>query len=261
MSRTALITGASSGIGAELAKLYARDGVAPVLVARGGAAMEDLAQEVEERYGVTATVIAKDLSAAGASQEVFHAVSERGLVIDYLINAAGFADWGALAESDLAKLTAMMDVNVIALTQMTRLFLPGMIERGHGRVAALGSMASFEPGPFMAVYHASKAYVLSLSVALNEELRGTGVTATALCPPPYRSTFQDRAVMQGSKLVHGKKLPSAAEMAEWGYRAIESGRPWAVPGFKWRLAEFGFRIMPRTISARIVRKANEHIDA
>jgi uncharacterized protein len=250
---TALITGASSGIGYELAKLYAAGGHDLALVARSADAMQDLAREVKERHGAAALVLPHDLTEPGAPQAVFDAVRDRD--IDVLVNAAGFADWSPFANADPAKLLAMVNVNVTAITAMTRLVLPGMIVCGNGRVGNLASLAAFEPGPLMAVYHASKAYVLSFSVALAEELRGTGVTVTALCPGPYASTFQERAAMESSKLVQGSKMPSAAETARWAYRQIARGRPVAIDRARWKAGALGFKLMPLTMSARIIRRA------
>ena len=252
--RTALITGASSGLGAEFARLFAADGFDVALVARSGAAMEDLAQELEDRHWITAQVIPKDLSEPNAAGDVVEVLREHGMRADVLVNSAGFAQFGPFAGSDEAWLLDLLRVNMVTLTHLTRLVVPSMIERGWGRIANLASGAAFQPGPLRAAYHASKAYVLSFSLGLSEELRGTGVKVTALCPGPTATGFQARAAMEDSKLVAGRTLPEAAAVAEWGYQAIKRGRPVAVHGAKWQAAAFATRFVPRTAAARPGRR-------
>jgi short-subunit dehydrogenase len=257
VNRTALVTGASSGIGLELAKRFAADGFDLVLVARTGAALEELAQQVEERHGVRALVSPMDLARPEAPGLLASELRSRGVHVDALVNSAGFNQFGAFAESDERRMLELLHVNVDALTHLTRLLVPGMIERGWGRVANLASNAAFQPGPLMAVYYASKAYVLSLSIALAEELRGTGVTVTGLCPGPTATGFQSAAGMEDSKLVAGKTLPSAADVADWSYAVIKRGKPFAVQGARWRSVAFGTRLLPRTTVARLVMRAQE----
>ena len=182
--RTALITGASSGFGVEFVKRFAADGFDVVLVARTGAVMEELAAEMEERHGVTTVVLPKDLSEPHAAADVMANLEERGVRVDALVNNAGFSTYGPLVDTDLDATMDMLRVNMLTLTELTRRCLPGMIERGWGRVLNLGSIGSFSPAPMTAAYAATKAYVLSLSLALRDELKGTGVTVTALCPGP-----------------------------------------------------------------------------
>ncbi len=257
MSRTALVTGASSGIGLELAKRFAADGFDLVLVARTGAALEELAQHVEERHGVRAHVAPMDLTHAEAPELLTSELRSRGIAVDALVNSAGFNQYGAFAEADERRMLELLHVNVDGLTHLTRLLLPGMIERGWGRIVNLASNAAFQPGPLMAVYYASKAYVLSLSIALAEELRGTGVKVTALCPGPTATGFQAAAGMEHSKLVVGKTLPSPAEVADWGYEVIKQGKPFAVHTARWRSIGFAIRFLPRTTAARIAMRAQE----
>jgi short-subunit dehydrogenase len=182
--RTALITGASSGFGVEFARLFAGDGFDLVLVARSGPPMQELADELRRAHEVTATVIPKDLAAAHACDELVADLDGRGIRVDALVNNAGFAQYGPFVEADPDELDQMLAVNVVALTDLTRALLPGMVERRWGRIVNLGSIGSFTPAPMTGAYAATKAYVLSLSLALTEELKGTGVTVTALCPGP-----------------------------------------------------------------------------
>jgi short-subunit dehydrogenase len=257
MTRTALVTGASSGLGLELAKRFAADGFDLVLVARSGSLMETAAREIEDRHGVRTHVLPFDLALDGSPQQLVDDLAGLGVRVDALVNSAGFTQFGPFAGSDPHTMLALLHVNVGALTHLTRLVLPGMIERGWGRVVNLASNAAFQPGPLMAVYYASKAYVLSLSIALAEEVRGTGVRVTALCPGPTATGFQARARMEDSKLVSGRHLPQAAEVAAWGYEAVKRGKPYAVQGARWRTVAFATRFLPRTTAARITMRAQE----
>jgi short-subunit dehydrogenase len=254
---TALITGASDGIGAAFARLLAERGHDLILVARTGAKMEEIAQYCEERHGVATTVLPKDLSHDGAAVDLADQLDERGLTADVLINSAGFAQWSPFAVSDERALQALVRLNMETLTLLTRRMLPGMIERGRGRVVNLASNAAFQPGPGMAAYYASKAYVLNLSIALAHEVRGTGVTVTALCPGPTRSGFQDRAAMGASKVFHGRRLPSAEEVAAWGWQQAERGTAYAVHGARWRTFATLMGLLPRRTAAALASRANE----
>jgi len=256
---TAVVTGASSGIGFELTKLLARDRHDVVLVARSGAPMRELADELEERYGVAAQILVKDLASPGASREIVSELRARDIEVDVLVNAAGFTQYSPFISSDEGKMLELLEVNMVALTHLTRLLLPGMVSRARGLLINMASNAAFQPGPLMACYYASKAFVLSFSIALGEELRGTGVTVTALCPGPYASTFQARAGMEDSKLVANRRLPSAAEIAEWGYAKAKKGRPLAVHGARWQAVAFGTRLLPRHVAARMVLRAQRPV--
>jgi short-subunit dehydrogenase len=257
--RTVLVTGASSGFGREFARLFAADGFDVALVARTGAALEELAQEVEMRHEVSAHVLPFDLARPSAPRQLVSELATRRVHVDALVNSAGFTRFGPFAESDERRMLELLQVNMTALTHLTRLVLPGMIGRGWGRIVNLSSNAAFQPGPLMADYYASKAYVLSLSIALSEELRGTGVRVTALCPGPTRMGFQRAAQMEDSRLVAGRDLPDAAEVAAWGYRQVKRGRPFAVQGARWQTAAFGTRFLPRTTAARIVARAQQRV--
>lgn len=257
--RTALITGASSGFGVEFARLFARDGFDVVLVARSGPPMQELAIQLQDAHAITATVIAKDLAAPHACDELVADLGGRGIQVDALVNNAGFAQYGPFAEADPDVLDKMLSVNVVALTELTRALLPGMVERRWGRIVNLGSVGSFAPAPMTGAYAATKAYVLSLSLALTEELRGTGVTVTALCPGPTATGFQARAEMADSKLIAGRNLDPAAEVVRAGYAAMNKGRPCVVTGTTSKLFAFGSRFLPRMASARIAGNSQQRI--
>lgn len=255
--QTALITGASSGIGLELARLFARDKHRVVLVARSAKALQQLQQELEQQHGVEAVVLPLDLSQPNAAQQVYDDMQARGLKVDFLVNNAGFGDFGFFADTSWEKQEQMIDLNIKALTHLTKLFLPAMISQGRGRILQLASTASFQPGPLMAVYYATKAYVLSFSEAIANELQGTGVTVTALCPGPTTSGFQDAAALNDSKLVKGKKLPTSAEVAAYGYQAMLRGQTVAVHGtINWLMAQ-SVRFTPRKMVTALVRTMSE----
>jgi uncharacterized protein len=177
--------------------------------------------------------------------------------VDVLVNNAGFGDFGAFGQSDLQRQLAMIDLNVRALTELTHHYLAGMLERGEGRILNVASTASFQPGPLMAVYYATKAYVLSFSEALSEETRGTGVSVTALCPGPTASGFQPAAGLEHSKLLAGRKLPSSATVAAAGYAAMKRGKPVVISGLKNRVVAASIRVTPRPVVRRIVHKIQE----
>jgi short-subunit dehydrogenase len=257
--RTALVTGASSGFGVEFARLFGADGWQVVMVARSGAAMEVVAQEIEERHGVEVTVMPKDLARHGASAELMASLDQRGLTIDALVNNAGFSTYGEFWRDDPATQSDMLAVNVVTLTELSRLVVPGMVERGRGRVLHLGSVGSFSAAPMTAAYAATKAYVLSLSLAMAEELAGTGVTVTCLCPGPTRTGFQERADMGDSALISGRQLPDAREVAEAGYAAMKAGKPYLVTGASSRAFAFGSRFLPRTTTARIAGRSQRRV--
>jgi uncharacterized protein len=258
--RTALVTGASGGIGLELARLLAADRFDLVITARSGGKLEALASELRERHGGDVHVITSDLAQAGAVAGIVAQLKERGVRVDALVNNAGFAMYGPFIEADQAQLMGMLQVNMAALTELTRAYLPPMVQRKWGRVLNVASTAAFQPGPLMAAYYASKAYVLNLSIALNEEVRGTGVSVTALCPGSTQSGFQERARMQGSRLVANRKLPSSAEVADVGFAAMKAGKPMVVVGARNRALAFSARLGPRPLIARVVMKAQAPVD-
>jgi short-subunit dehydrogenase len=187
--KTALVTGASSGIGLDLAKRFAAEGYDVALVARSEGKLKEVAAALEAEHKVRAHVVTADLAKAGAADALVAALDARGIDVDVLVNNAGYASYGAFAETDLADELAMIQVNVVVLTHLTKLLVRKMVAKRSGRVLNVASTAAFQPGPLMAVYYATKAYVLSFSEAIAEELRDTGVTVTALCPGPTRTAF------------------------------------------------------------------------
>jgi uncharacterized protein len=256
--KTALITGASGGLGFELAKVFAREGFDLVLVARSEDKLKELAEDLKSKHVTQATVIGKDLAIPGSPDEIFAEIQQKKITVDVLVNNAGFADYAYFVESDLNKQLQMMQLNIVTLTHLTRLFLPGMKERGYGKIMNLASTAAFAPGPLMAVYYASKAYVLSFSEAIAAEMQGTGVTVTALCPGPTESGFQQRAAMQDSKLVQGR-LMSAQTVAEIGYNGLMKGEHMVIPGFMNQVQSFMPRLLPRNMAARVVMNMQQRV--
>ncbi|MDP8908086.1 MAG: SDR family oxidoreductase [Chloroflexota bacterium] len=252
--RVALVTGASSGIGLELARLLAADGMRLVLVARDAAKLDSVAQELGTA-GWPALTIAQDLAAPNGVDRVMAHLD--GIDVDVLVNNAGYAIYGAFAETALEAELAMLQVNVMALTALTKRLLPGMVARGRGRILNLGSTAAFLPGPLMTAYHASKAYVLSFSEGLAEELRGTGVTVTVLCPGPTRTGFQQRAAMEESRLIKAVSLQSAADVARAGYEGMMAGKTVVVPSWSDRITSIAPRFVPRALVPRLVKRAQE----
>ncbi len=249
-----LITGASTGIGRELARIAASSGRNLILVARSEDKLVELAKELQSS-GVEAEVIALDLSRIEAPGLLDQEVTRRGLEVDTLVNNAGFGNLGPFHEAEIVVQLEMLRLNVESLTHLTRLFLPPMVRRGRGRVLNVASTAGLQPGPLMAVYYASKAYVLSFSEAIAEELRGTGVTVTALLPGPTRTEFQERAKMEGSGLVR-LGMASARSVAEVGYRGMEAGRVVVIPGLVNRLLALSVRFSPRWLVRRVVKRIN-----
>jgi len=253
-THTALITGASEGIGMELARIHASYGDHLVLVARRGDLLETLKQELEAGFGIQVMVIAKDLTDPGAVSEVYATTVKADLTIDVLVNNAGFGHYDLFTDSPWEKEEQMIQLNITALTQLTKLYLPGMISRGYGRILQVASVAAFVPGPLMSVYFATKAYVLSLSEALSSELQGTGVTCTVLCPGPTQSGFQRVAGVVENDTMNGKKIPTSAEVAAFGYRAMVRGKRVAVHGFRNRLMTLTTSLVPRSMVADMVKR-------
>jgi short-subunit dehydrogenase len=247
--QTALITGASSGIGADLARLFAREGYDLVLVARGEAKLREL--------GLPATIIAADLTDPAAPQRIADALRAKSIDVDVLVNNAGVGVAGAFVETDLQAELAMIQLNVVALTHLTKLLLPGMVARRRGHVLNVASTAAFQPGPLMAVYYATKAYVLSFSEAIAEELRDSGVTVTALCPGPTETGFAAAANMSGTRLFTMMRPGDSRAVAEAGYEAMKRGRRVVVPGLKNKLLAQSVRVSPRRLVTTIVRKMQE----
>ena len=257
MRKTALITGASGGIGAEFAKILARNKDNLILVARSKIKLDELKKELEDKHNISVFTIEKDLSHPGAAKEVYDELKENGISIDYLINNAGFGDFGLFAESDWNKQEKMINLNVISLAHLTRLFLPDMICRRSGKILNVASTASFQPGPTMSVYFATKAFVLSFSEAIDNEVREYGITVTALCPGSTKSNFHSVAAMEGRKPPERNNIPSAREVAEFGYKAMMKGKTVAIHGFKNSLLANSIRFGPRSLVVKLARKTQE----
>ncbi|HXQ28227.1 MAG TPA: SDR family oxidoreductase [Gemmatimonadales bacterium] len=248
---TALITGASSGIGAEFAKLYAAAGYDLVLVARRLARLEEIGADLTRRHGVRCEAVELDLSDREAPRTL--AARLPNASVDVLVNNAGFGRVGAFADSDPAAVERMIAVNISALTALTRLFVPAMVSRGRGGVLNVASTAGFVPGPLMAVYYATKAYVISFTEALAEELRGSGVRVTVLCPGPTTTEFQTVSGMQSARLFRMPGIMDAASVARAGYLGLARGRRMVVPGPLNKLTAFAPRVSPRGLVPRVVR--------
>ncbi|MDO9399518.1 MAG: SDR family oxidoreductase [bacterium] len=259
--KTALITGASSGIGCELSKLFARDGYNLVLVARNKQRLEQVADELREKFGISTKVVPKDLSVTTSPKEIFDELQQESIQIDILVNNAGFGVYGVFSETDITKDLQMIQVNLVSLTHLTKLFLPGMLKQGYGRILNVGSIGSFVPGPLNAVYCATKAYVLSFSEGIAEEIEGSGISVTVLCPGATRTEFHKRAQMEGINLLKFGVM-DAQTVAKIGYRALMKGNKRVViPGAYNRIQMFLTRFMPRKILAKTVRyQMSEHLD-
>jgi len=251
-NKTALITGASSGIGKALAHQFAQDGYHLVLAARGVAKMQALADELQRKFKVAVTVIGADLQTNDGAAQLHADIKARGIVLNVLANNAGYGAFGEFKDSALTSELAMMQLNMNTVVVLTKLFLPDLLTT-RGKILNTASTAAFQPGPYMAVYYATKSFVLSFSEAIASELEDTGVTVTALCPGPTASGFQDKADLGNSALIKGKKLPTSEEVAALGYRAMQRGQRVYIPGFvNWAMAQ-SMRFTPRNLATKVVK--------
>ena len=278
MKPTVLITGASIGIGYEFARIFAQHGYDLVLVARSGDRLKDLANRIFKETSALTThlphdqnfeqasatnptlsvlIIEKDLSVAGAGKEVFDELKAKGIAVDVLVNNAGFGDYGLFHELTLARQVQMIDLNVRTLTELTHLFGGEMVKRGQGKILNVASTAAFQPGPLLAVYYATKHFVLAFSEALANEMKPFGVTVTALCPGPTESGFQEAANMGRSRLFRRFQLPSSYSVALYGFKAMNAGETVAVHGVLNRMMTKLVPFVPRGLITRIVRKVQE----
>ena len=255
-TRRVLITGASGGIGYELARLFAADRWDLVLAARSADKLSEIAGELSAAHGVNVQTVPIDLSQPGAALQLFDASHSPGHPLTALVNNAGFGLFGPFAESDLSAVDQLIQLNIAALTDLTRLALPEMLAQRHGYILNVASAAAFQPGPLMAVYYASKAYVLHFSEAIAEELDGSGVRVTALCPGPTETGFKQRAAMEGSKLFQSGAI-SAQDVAKAGYEGLLHGKRVVIPGFKFKLLTTSVRFVPRTLAAKIAKAMQE----
>jgi uncharacterized protein len=255
---TALITGASSGIGLELASLAAQDRHDVVLVARQRERLESVGRGLQEEYGVRVSVLAKDLNDPSAPAELERELAERHIEIDVLVNNAGLGVYGFFKDTSIDRELEAIQVNVSALTHLTKLVLGGMLARRRGRILNVASTAAFQPGPIMAVYYATKAYVLSFSEALANECSGSGVTVTALCPGPTRTEFEGRAGSPAGILLRKKGfVMSASDVAREGWRGMKAGKRVVIPGLANRLLVQAERVSPRRLVTAISRRIRE----
>ncbi|HXK61491.1 MAG TPA: SDR family oxidoreductase [Acidobacteriota bacterium] len=252
---TVLITGASSGIGAELAKLFAKDGANLVLLARRQDRLDELARDLQARYSVGVRTVSADLGLAEAPQDIFERLAHDRVPIDVIVNNAGFGAQGRFADLSLERQMQMIQVNVAALTHLTRLFLPGMLERGRGGILNVASTAGFQPGPGMAVYYATKAYVLHFTEALAEELKGTPIRTTCLAPGPTATEFAAQADLQRSWLFSFGVM-DVETVARTGYQGFRQGRLLVIPGAKNRLLAFAVRFSPRAFVRMVAKRLN-----
>jgi len=257
---TALITGASAGIGYELAKLFAKDRHNLVLVARNGPKLSQFADELQRHFGISAKSIAADLSWPQGPYSLFDDVQHGGSQIDILVNNAGYGKFGEFAKLPLEENIGMIQLNMVTLTILTKLFLGPMLERGSGKIMNVASTAGFQPGPLMAVYYATKAYVISLSEALASELQGSGVTVTCLCPGATDTEFQKRAGTENTALFRKLRPMDAQTVARAGYRGLMSGKTLVIPGFRNRLLAESVRFGPRKLVTAISRKILQQVE-
>jgi uncharacterized protein len=254
---TALITGASNGIGLELAKVHASKGDNLVLVARNLSKLNELKATLEQQFNVKVYTIGKDLSQLDAVQAVYDETTQQKIQVDYLINNAGFGEFGMFVETDWSKEAQMIQLNITALTQFTKLYLRDMVARRSGKIMNVASTAAFQSGPMMAVYYATKAYVLSFSEAVDNEVRDKGVTITALCPGATESGFQAAAAMEESALVKDRKLPTSQVVAEYGYKAMMRGKTVAIHGWLNTILATSVRFLPRALVVKVTRKIQD----
>ena len=253
----ALITGATTGIGRELAQIAAANGYDVALTARTAQPLQTAAADIERTTSRKTHIFPIDLSQPNAARNLFADITQAGLTIDVLINNAGFGLLGKFWELPEDEQMQMIQLNIGALTQLTRLCLPGMIERRTGYILNVASTASFQPGPLMSIYYASKAYVLSFSEAIHNEAKGTGVKVCCLCPGATRTEFQQRAGMAGTKLVEGSHVMSASEVAQIGWKAMNQGKHLVIAGRMNATLAFFTRFAPRQMAAGIARALQE----
>jgi uncharacterized protein len=257
MKFTALVTGASGGIGLELAELLARDGHNLVLVARSGDKLEQLATRFAIQYGVYSKVIVANLIEPNSPQQIFDTLKQDGIVVDILVNNAGFGNYGYFRETDLQKELDMMQLNMVALTHLSKLFLHQLVASRPAKILNIASTAAFPPGPLMAVYYASKSFVLSFSEALAAEQEGTNVSVTVLCPGATATDFKDNANLEGSGIFKGPLVADASTVALVGYKGMMAGEVVVIPGLKNKMLPLLLRVLPRNIIRKMVKRVQE----
>ena len=254
-NKTALVTGAASGLGLEFSKLLAQDNYNLIMVDVDVKSLQKAKHHIQNIYNTKVVSLTKDLSKAGVSQEIFEFVNGRS--IDVLINNAGFGLFGPFAQTNWHRESDMLNLHIMTTTQMTKLFLKGMLKRGSGRILNVSSLAAFEPGPLMSIYYASKAYILSFSEAIANELKGSGVSVTALCPGPTKTRFQEVVANSSSKNKIEVNMASSKNVAKIGYIAMLKGKEIAIPGLLNKVIAFLPRLIPRNKVTSIVRRIQE----
>lgn len=252
-----LITGASSGIGYELAKIFARNNHNLILVARSTTKLLDLKNEIVAKHQVLVEVLTCDLSQSQSAQKLFETVQTQKWAVDILVNNAGFGTHGSFVDIELKKTQEMIQLNILTLTELTKLFLPDMISKKSGRILNVASTASFQPGPLMSVYYATKAFVLFFSEGIFEELKNSGVTVTALCPGPTESGFQQAANLGDVSLFDTLKIPTSKMVAEYGYKALMQGKVVAVHGSMNKIFSSTVGLLPRGLVRKLVKKLQQ----
>lgn len=240
-NKTALITGASSGIGRDLATVFAREGYDLIITARREERLQTIKKELESRFNCTINVFACDLAEVESPEKLYRFVNDASLTISVLVNNAGIGDFGLFSDSDWQKIAIMLNLNITSLTHLTHLFLPDLMRQEKAYIMNVASTAAFQPGPLMSVYYATKHYVLAFSEAIANELSSTGVVVSALCPGPTASEFQEVSNMEKSKLFELFPVASSADVAEFGYRALMKEKQVAIYGF---LNKVGAKITP-----------------
>ena len=254
-NKTALVTGGASGLGYELALLLAKDNYNLILIDIDANKLEKAKNEIQEKFNSEVTVLVKDLSIVNIAEEIFNEIKHTP--IDVLINNAGFGLYGFFAETNWKREAAMLNLHIMTTTHLTKLLLKGMVERGSGKILNMSSLAAFQPGPLMSIYYASKSYILSFSEAIANELKGTGVTVTVLCPGQTKTSFQEVVSEGTSENKIGFNIASPDEVAKYGYKALLKGKSVAIPGTFNKFLSLLPRIMPRNIATSIVRKIQE----
>ncbi|BDA80470.1 short-chain dehydrogenase [Leptospira kobayashii] len=255
--KTVLITGASTGLGKDFAELFAKDGYSLILVARNKGKLESLKNEIKTKYGQESYVFVKDLSLPGSAKELFDEIKKKNLNIDSLVNNAGIGLNGAFAENEFQEETQMLQLNVVTLVELTHLVLPEMIKRKSGEILNIASTAAFQPGPYMSGYYASKAYVLSFSEGIAEEVNQYGIKVSTLCPGPTKTEFFNRADMNESKLASNPILTMDSKtVAKLGYKALKKGQVVKIAGFLNFLLAQSIRISPRFMIRKIAKGLN-----
>jgi uncharacterized protein len=255
--KTVLVTGGANGIGYELACIFAKDGYNLVLVDRDEQKLLEVTEKFKSKFDGNVKFIVKDLSISTSPLEIFTELQQESINIDVLVNNAGFGTIGFFNDTNLEDELGMLQVNLVSLTHLTKLFLKDMVKQGEGKILNVASTAAFQPGPLMAVYFATKAYILSFSEAISNELNGTGVSVTVLCPGPTASAFHERTGMADTILVKNKKMMDAKTVAKVGYHGLMNNRTIVIPGMKNLILSKSVRFFPRKLVTQFVRNMQE----